>query len=107
MTTGNPVPNTYYDFVMIHGEKEIYRKSGFTSSGGDYVDYQFANGQEGTYIIRIENIANSTQLVEIPVTVTPEFPLGITLVLLVSFVAIFATSQISRNECVKSQTSIT
>jgi hypothetical protein len=107
VTTGNPVPNTYYDFVMIQGEKEIYRKSGFTSSGGDYVDYQFANGQEGTYIIRIENIANSTQLVEIPVTVTPEFPPGIILVLLVSFVAIIATSQISRNECVKSQTSIT
>jgi hypothetical protein len=106
-TTGNPVPNAYYDFVIMQGEKEIFRKSAFTSSGGDYVDYQFAKGQEGTYLIRIENIANSTQMVQIPITVTPEFPLGVTLVLLASFAAIFAISQFSRNECVKSQISTT
>jgi hypothetical protein len=90
VTTGSPVPNTYYDFVIVQGEKEIFRKSGFTSSGGDYVDYQFANGQEGAYLLRIENIANSTQLVEIPVVVTPEFPLGMILIMALSFALAFA-----------------
>jgi hypothetical protein len=90
VSTGNPILNTHYDFVIVQGEKEIYRKSGFTSSGGDYVDYQFANGQQGAYLIRIENIANSAQQVEIPVIVTPEFPLGMTLIMISSFVLIFA-----------------
>lgn len=102
MSTGNPVPNTHYDFVILQGEEEIFRKPGFTSSGGDYVDYKFASGQEGTYLIGIENIANTTQMVEIPVTVTPEFPLGITLVLLASFAAIFTI----RSVPLKIQTSL-
>jgi hypothetical protein len=88
VSTGSPVSNTHYDFVILQDEKEIFRKSGFTSSGGDYVDYQFAKGQEGTYLIRLENIANSSQLVEIPVVVTPEFPLGMMLVMLTSFVLV-------------------
>ncbi|MBI5146289.1 MAG: hypothetical protein HZA84_03620 [Thaumarchaeota archaeon] len=90
VSTGNPVPNTDYEFVIIQNEKEIFRKQGFTSSGGDYVNYQFANGQQGTHLIRIENIGKSDQLVEIPVTVTPEFPLGQMLVFLASFTVIFA-----------------
>ncbi|MBS3925971.1 MAG: hypothetical protein KGZ34_04695 [Nitrosarchaeum sp.] len=86
--TGTPVYNANYDFVIVQNEGEVFRKSGIASSGDGYVDYLFSNGQTGTYQIKIENIANSNQMVEIPVNVTPEFP-AIILVLLVSFFIIF------------------
>ncbi len=89
VSTGDPIYNANYDFVILQNGKEVFRKSGFASSGEDYVNYLFAKGQEGTYQIRIENIANSTQMVEIPITVTPEFSM-VVLVLLVSFSSIFA-----------------
>jgi len=89
ITTGSPINDANYDFVIWQNEKEIFRKSGFANSGGDYVDYMFSKGQEGSYLIRIENIANSTQMVEIPVTVTPEFPVT-ALILVMSFTALFA-----------------
>ncbi|MBI3255167.1 MAG: hypothetical protein HYZ55_04750 [Nitrosarchaeum sp.] len=89
VSTGNPIYDANYDFVILQNGNEIFRKPGFASSGGDYVDYMFAKGQEGTYQIRIENIANSTQMVEIPIMVTPEFPVAI-LILIVSFSALSA-----------------
>lgn len=88
--TGDPVPDTPYRFSILQDGKEIFGKSGHTSSGGDYVDYAFAKGQEGSYQIRIENIGNSSQLVETTVTVTPEFPTGLLIALAGSFAVFFA-----------------
>ena len=90
VSTGNPASDTYYDFVILRETAEIYRKSGFTSNGEGSASYQFANYGEGTYTIRIENIANSTQQAEISVIVTPEFPLGIMLIMMASFAIAFA-----------------
>ena len=88
--TGDPAPNTPYRFVILQDGNEIFSKSGYTSSGGDYVDYSFAKGQEGSYQIRVENIGNSSQLVETTVTVTPEFPMGLLIALAGSFAVLFA-----------------
>ncbi|TBR12153.1 MAG: hypothetical protein EPO62_00495 [Candidatus Nitrosotenuis sp.] len=82
ISTGEAAANTSYEFIILQNGDEILRKPGFTSSGGDYVDYSFASGQEGSYLLRIEKIAGSDQLVEIPITVTPEFP--------ASYMAVFA-----------------
>ena len=89
LVTGKPVTNTHYEFVIEQNGKEVFRKPGFTSSGGDFVDYSFAKGQEGSYVIRLENIGNSTQQVNTVVSVTPEFPAGLAPILLVSFSAVF------------------
>jgi hypothetical protein len=91
VSTGKPVSNTHYDFVILQDGEEIHSRSGFAESGTDSISYQFENDQQGAYTIRIENIANSTQEVEIPIVVTPEFPLEMTLVVMTSFVITLIT----------------
>jgi hypothetical protein len=81
------VPQSSYDFVILQKE-EIFRKSGTAPAGGDYVDYTFSSNQKGPTTIRIENINNSGETVEIPIVVTPEFPLGLLLVITVGFMCL-------------------
>jgi hypothetical protein len=88
--TGLPVSQASYDFVIIQGGKEVFRKSGISSTGGDFVDYSFSKGQEGPIEIRLEKINNSDELVRTTIVVTPEFPLGsIAVFAAVLFLAIF------------------
>jgi hypothetical protein len=77
-----PVYDAEYDFVLVNAEnKEISRKSGFASAGGSFENYRFAEKDLGSITLRIENINNSGEFIELPINVTPEFPLGVVLIL--------------------------
>lgn len=84
-STTSVVPQSSYDFVILQNEKEIFRKSGIAPAGGDYVDYTFSSNQNGSTTIRIENINNSGEAVEIPIIVTPEFPVSLLFVITLAF----------------------
>jgi hypothetical protein len=86
--TGQPVPQSTYNFVILQKGNEVYRKQGTAQAGGDYVDYTFFKGQDGPTVLRIENINNSGELVEIPIVVTPEFSSSIAAALIATLIAI-------------------
>ena len=86
--TGIVIPRSSYDFVILQDKEEIFRRSGIAPAGGDFVDYTFSNDQIGSATIRIENINNSGETVEIPIVVTPEFPFGLLLVFTFGFMGL-------------------
>lgn len=94
--TGVPMPDAYYEFVILQNGEEKVRKSGFAVNGSDSVDHLFENGQQGTYLVRIENINRSGQQAEIPITVTPEFPAGLMMVLAAPILFIFVMKKLKR-----------
>lgn len=83
--TDIPVFQSEYDLVLIQNDEEIYRTSGFASSGGSFENYIFSKKNLGDITLRIENIDESSEFVEIPLVVTPEFPLGSLIILTVGF----------------------
>jgi hypothetical protein len=85
--TGNAISQSSYDFVIMQKGNEVFRKSGMAAAGGDYIDYTFSNGQDGPTMLRIENINNSGELVEVPIVVTPEFPIGLVYIIMSGFLA--------------------
>ncbi|MBI5377907.1 MAG: hypothetical protein HZA82_04720 [Thaumarchaeota archaeon] len=94
--TSIPIPSSAYDFVILQKGKEVYRKSGIATAGGDFVDYTFSNGQDGQTILRIENINGSNEVVEIPFVVTPEFPfaLPVMLIAVIFVITVYRTKSI-------------
>ena len=86
-TTGQPVPEAEYDFVLLNENKEILRKGGFAKAGGSFENHVFSENDLGQMILRIEKIDGSSEFVEIPLSVTPEFPLGSLVVLTTVFLA--------------------
>jgi len=74
--TGQAVPEAEYEFVLLNGNKEIIRKEGFAKAGGSFENYMFSENELGQVTLRIENIDISTEFVEMPLSVTPEFPIG-------------------------------
>jgi len=95
--TGLPVPQAEYDFVLLQNSQEVYRKSGVAQAGGSFENYKFSKNQVGQITIRIDNINNSGEFAEIPISVTPEFPFSSLIVLSVIFTAVIALSKL-RNE---------
>ena len=74
--TGLPVTQAEYDFVLSQNNNEILRKSGFAQAGGSFENHKFSENQLGQITLRIDNIDNSGEFAEIPISVTPEFPFG-------------------------------
>ncbi len=72
-STGDPMRNSDYTFVILQNGKEIHRASGQAQVGGDFEAYEFAEGQTGPTVIRFENIRNSGQETEFGLVVVPEF----------------------------------
>lgn len=88
-STGLPVRDAEYDFVVLdENNSEIIRKSGFAKAGGSFENYRFAEKDLGSITLRIENIDGSQEYVDLPTSVTPEFPLGVMMILSISLVAI-------------------
>jgi len=83
--TGLPVPQAEYDFVLLQNNNEIFSKSGFAQAGGSFENYKFLENQAGQITLRIDNIDNSGEFAEVPISVTPEFPLGPILAISVMF----------------------
>jgi hypothetical protein len=88
-TTGQPVPEAEYEFVLLNGNKEIIRKDGFSKAGGSFENYMFAENDLGQVTLRIENIDGSAEFVEMPLSVTPEFPVGTLMVFSLVFSSTF------------------
>ncbi len=83
--TQQPVPQAAYDFVLSQSGKELYRKSNIAQAGGSFENYKFMEGNYGEITLRIEKIAGNSEYVEIPISVTPEFPFGPLLIIFLVF----------------------
>jgi len=82
--TDRPIPQSSFDFVILQKGNEVFRQAASAPAGGTYVDYMFSKEQEGPTTIRIENINHSGEAVELTVVVTPEFPINLSVVFLIT-----------------------
>lgn len=96
--TGTQVFQSEYDFILLQNNEEIYRKSGVASAGGSFENFVFKKDNLGGVTLRIENIDKSSEFVEIPLVVTPEFPLTALLVLPLSLIVIILLSKLGQRK---------
>jgi len=99
-STGEPLRNSSYDFVIIQSGNEIYRTSGNAQVGGYFEEYRFEESQTGPSIIRFENIRGTGLGTEFGVVVVPEFGYLASITLLVAIV--FVIILIKKNSNLKS-----
>ena len=76
-----PVQNAEYDFTLSQNGQELYKNSDMAQAGGSFEDVTFFESNKGPITLQIKNINQSNESIEIPIMVTPEFPLGVFLVL--------------------------
>jgi len=74
-TTGEPLRQSSYDFVILQNNVEIYKTSGNAQVGGETEDYTFLESQTGPTVIRFENIRGTGSSTEFGLVVVPEFGL--------------------------------
>ena len=91
--TGEPLRQSTYDFVIIQNGKEIYKKSGTATVGGDYEEYAFLESQSGPTIIRFDNIRGSGSSTEFGLVVVPEFGAIVFLVFFVSIIGVLVINK--------------
>ena len=72
-TTGEPLRQSTYDFIILQNNVEIYKTSGKAEVGGQFEDYTFKEDQTGPTVIRFENIRGSDSSTEFGLVVVPEF----------------------------------
>ncbi|ABK78409.1 hypothetical protein CENSYa_1799 [Cenarchaeum symbiosum A] len=72
-TTGEPLRNSEYDFVVIQSGEEIHRVSGKAVIGGGFERYEFDEEQTGPTIVRFEDIRGTGAETEFGMVVVPEF----------------------------------
>lgn len=88
-STGKPVKDAKYDFAILDEKNSIIaQKSGIAKSGGSFENFRFGENDLGNVVIRIDDINDSNEYVELPTAITPEFPLGSFVVLLISVASI-------------------
>lgn len=92
-TTGNPLRQSTYDFVILQNNVEIYKTSGKADVGGQFEEYTFKEDQTGPTVIRFENIRGTDSTTEFGLVVVPEFGL---LSILVLGTGLFVTIIISK-----------
>jgi hypothetical protein len=80
-----PVQKAEYDFILLQNGQQLYKNSGVAQAGGSFEDVTFFESNKGSIALQIGNINQSDESIEIPIVVTPEFPLGVFLVLGVLF----------------------
>lgn len=90
-----PVPKAEYNFILFQNGQQIYKKSSVAQAGGSFEDMTFFENNKGSVVLRIENINQSDEYVEIPIVVTPEFPLGLFLVFGVMFSVVVMVSRLN------------
>ncbi|MDH3203250.1 MAG: PEFG-CTERM sorting domain-containing protein [Nitrosopumilus sp.] len=87
-TTGSPLRNSDYTFVIIQNGSEIYRTTGVAQVGGEFEKFTFNEDQTGPTIIKFENIRNTGQETEFTVVVVPEFGTITLFILIISTMSI-------------------
>ncbi len=80
-STGNPLRQSTYDFIILQNNVEIYKTSGKAEVGGQFEEYAFKEDQTGPTVIRFENIRGTDSTTEFGLVVVPEFGLLSILVL--------------------------
>jgi hypothetical protein len=83
-----PVSDTYYEFILIQNNEEIFRKAGTAPAGGSFEDFVFSEDNAGQILVKLDRINKSDEYVEISVNVVPEFGLFSLLVLDIAFVMV-------------------
>lgn len=83
-----PVQNAEYNFTLSRNGQELYKNPGVAQAGGSFEDVTFFESNKGPIILEIKNINQSDESITIPIMVTPEFPLGVFLVLGVLFAVV-------------------
>ena len=91
-STGEPLRNSDYTFVIFQNGQEIHRTTGVATVGGESEDFQFTKEQTGPTIIRFENIRNTDQQTEFGIVVAPEFRILI-MILVASMVSVVLLSK--------------
>jgi predicted secreted protein with PEFG-CTERM motif len=92
-STNQPLRDSDYTFVILQGGKEIHKITGLARVGGESEDYYFTENQTGPTIIRFENIRNTGQETEFGMVVAPEFGSVITLIFIISIMAVIIVSR--------------
>lgn len=92
-STGNPLRQSSYDFVIIQNGEEIYKTSGNAVIGGGFEEYIFSESQTGPTIIRFENIRGTEADTEFGVVVVPEFGSFVTLILIITTISMILISK--------------
>ncbi len=92
-STGEPLRNSDYTFVIIQNGKEIHRTSGTAQVGGEFEKFTFAEDQTGPTIIKFENIRNTGQETEFGIVVAPEFGVVTMMILVVALVGIITLTK--------------
>jgi len=87
-STGEPLRNSDYTFIIIQNGNEIHRTSGTAQIGGEFEKFTFAEDQTGSTIIKFENIRNTGQETEFGIVVVPEFGTIALLVLVTSITGV-------------------
>ena len=85
-TTGEPLRNSDYTFVIAQSGQEIHRVTGVAQVGGHFEKFTFGEEQTGPTVIKFENIRNTGQETEFAIAVVPEFGAVALLVLAVALV---------------------
>ena len=101
--TDEPLRNSYYEFSLIKDGKEIYRNSKTAVIGGEFEQFTFTQEHAGNIIVRFGNINHTGEFAEYLISVVPEFPAGVLIVLVASIFgfAIFAASRYKRLSYIK------
>jgi hypothetical protein len=81
------------DFVLLKDGREIFRKHHTAPIGAIVQDYTFTKEQTGTILLLIENINNTGESAPLLVTVVPEFPAGIFIVMIVLVSAVIVITK--------------
>lgn len=83
-SSGGPLRNSSYDFVILQNNNEIHRDSGNAQVGGDFKEFTFSKSQTGPTVIRFENIRGTGLSTEFGLVVVPEFGVIASLILLIT-----------------------
>jgi hypothetical protein len=91
--TDDTLRNSYYEFVLIKDGKEIHRNAKIAVIGGEVEQFTFTQEHAGNIVVRFENINHSEEFAEYLISIAPEFPISVTMVIIASVfgIAIFAT----------------
>jgi predicted secreted protein with PEFG-CTERM motif len=68
--------NSYYEFVLLQNGREIYRNSKIAVIGAEVEQFTFTEKHVGTVIVRLENINRTGEFTEYVISVVPEFPIS-------------------------------
>ncbi len=72
-TTGDPLRQSSYNFIIIQNGKIIHKTSGNAVVGGSFEKFTFSEDQTGPTIIKFENIRGTGLNTEFGLVVIPEF----------------------------------